>query len=194
MSELLTANKTPLEQNLTAAIKRASDLNAPIADLFNPESCPEAFLGHLAWALSVDEWDDHWPVETKRQVCKTAVEVHRHKGTVYAVKTALESVFTDVVLDDQPEALAPFEFQANVTIKGTDSAIYDAQLFSTATKLVAHAKNARSHFKGFDIAMPDGSLNLNKTDAVAMNLNLSNDLTLQATTNTNVTGYAVWTL
>lgn len=48
-----------------------------------------ALLDHLAWEHSVDVWDLQWPDDVKRRVIAASSEVHRFKGTPFAIKTAL---------------------------------------------------------------------------------------------------------
>jgi len=43
----------------------------------------------LAWAHSLDEWDESWPEETKRAAVQSSISVHRKKGTLGAVRRAL---------------------------------------------------------------------------------------------------------
>lgn len=47
-----------------------------------PEDCPEELLGYLAWARSVDVWNENWPVELKRHVIARAYLDQRMKGTL----------------------------------------------------------------------------------------------------------------
>ncbi|MCV4725358.1 phage tail protein I, partial [Escherichia coli] len=51
---------------------------------------PVHLLPYLAWAFSVDRWDRNWPEETKRQVIRDAWLIHRHKGTISALRRAIE--------------------------------------------------------------------------------------------------------
>ncbi len=88
-ASLLPPNSTDLERALDLTGARISAVDAPIDLMWNPETCPTAFLPWLAWSLSVDEWDNAWPEGTKRAVIAASVWVHRHKGTVGAVKRAL---------------------------------------------------------------------------------------------------------
>ncbi|MBJ6889264.1 phage tail protein I, partial [Vibrio cholerae] len=73
-------------------IVQSTDLPIRIKDLWDPYSCPLSLLPWLAWALSVDEWDDRWPEHIKRQVVQDSFDVHRFKGTPYAVQKALDSL------------------------------------------------------------------------------------------------------
>lgn len=69
--------------------ERTIGIEAPIATLWNPETCPANILPWLAWALSVDNWDANWSEGTKRNAIAASVAIHRRKGTVRAVKDAL---------------------------------------------------------------------------------------------------------
>jgi|GEM_PF-1176663 len=68
---------------------RLAALPVPIDVLWNPYLCPVPVLPYLAWALSVDVWDDSWTEERKRKVIAAAPAVHRLKGTRGAVERAL---------------------------------------------------------------------------------------------------------
>lgn len=92
MSEesLLPSNATTQEIALDLATSRVGDVNVVgLRSLWNPATCPEALLPWLAWAMSIDEWDGSWDAERKRAVIAASVEVHRHKGTLASVRTAL---------------------------------------------------------------------------------------------------------
>ena len=87
MTSLLPNNSTKTERAIEAATDRSLPLL--VGDLWNPERCPAAFLPWLAWALSVDDWDASWTEETKRAVISSSIEIHRRKGTVWAMRQAL---------------------------------------------------------------------------------------------------------
>lgn len=86
---LLPPNATALEHAADAAMARIADVNVPIADLWNPDLCPEAVLPWLAWALSVEPWDADWPIWQQRQVINASIPTHRIKGTVAAIRSVL---------------------------------------------------------------------------------------------------------
>jgi len=89
-NNLLPNNSTEFERDLDASCSRIAHVPNPIASLWNPATCPVNLLGYLAWGLSVDEWDESWSEQVKRDTVAEAVEIHRHKGTVHAIKVALE--------------------------------------------------------------------------------------------------------
>lgn len=87
---LLPSNQTPLEAaTATATEPRVSP--ETIATLWNPATCPANQLSWLAWALSVDDWDDSWQEHTRRRVIAESLAVHRTKGTVASVMRALSA-------------------------------------------------------------------------------------------------------
>lgn len=90
MAELLPPNATRLELALEAVLRTLLVIDVPIDLLWSPETCPEAALPVLAWALSVDEWNPNWSVPRQREVIAASIAVHRHKGTPWAVRRALE--------------------------------------------------------------------------------------------------------
>ncbi len=96
MSSLLPPNATQLERDLEATTARTSDLPAPMRNLWNSQACPANLLPWLAWALSVDEWNPDWSDIQKRSAIEKTVEVHRIKGTIGAVRKAIDALGIDV--------------------------------------------------------------------------------------------------
>lgn len=86
----LPKNDTPYQNAIAKLLDNRLDIKIPLRELFNADLCPTPFLPLLAWSLSVDVWDDEWTEARKRSVIKASPEVHRIKGTVQAVETALE--------------------------------------------------------------------------------------------------------
>jgi phage tail P2-like protein len=84
------AAELALEQALNEKYCRLDP--AIIQQLFDPEHCPIELLPWLAFALSVDVWNDGWPESVKRQVCSNALAMHRHKGTLAGVEEALAAL------------------------------------------------------------------------------------------------------
>lgn len=90
---ILPPSSTALERAIdqTAAARLAA-LPSVVASLWNADTCPADLLPYLAWAMSVDEWDDGWGIEKKRAVIKESRYVHQHKGTLSAIKRALTAI------------------------------------------------------------------------------------------------------
>lgn len=91
--KILPPNAFPLERALDAAGEaRLLLLKIQIRHLWNALTCPVAWLPVLAWALGVDTWRSDWPEETKRAVIAATPTVKRLKGTVGAVRRAVQAV------------------------------------------------------------------------------------------------------
>ncbi|MGR3484071.1 MAG: phage tail protein I [Paracoccaceae bacterium] len=87
---LLPPNATALERALEAvAAARLGAIGLTFADLWSAERCPAHLLGHLAWSLSVDLWDEAWSEAVKREVCARSIAVHRRKGSAASVRDLL---------------------------------------------------------------------------------------------------------
>jgi phage tail P2-like protein len=89
VDSLLPDNATEAELAIEQSTARIVSAGAPLRPLWNPETCPAELLPWLAWALGVDEWEASWTDERKREVIAASVDVHRHKGTVAAVRRAI---------------------------------------------------------------------------------------------------------
>lgn len=88
-SDLLPPNSTPLERALSGPTGRLTAIPTPIDALWRWDQCPENLLPWLAWALSVDFWDELWPEARKRAIIRESFELHRKKGTLYGIKRYL---------------------------------------------------------------------------------------------------------
>lgn len=95
---ILPPNTTQQEQALEATTARISDIPVPIRSLWNPEACPTALLPWLAWAMSVDEWNPDWTEAQKRAVIRASVEIHRHKGTIGAVRRVVDAFGLGIII------------------------------------------------------------------------------------------------
>lgn len=60
----------------------------------------EDVLDVLAYDLHVDWYDYEYPIEAKRGVIKDSVRVHKRLGTVFAVRTALGSVYPESEIEE----------------------------------------------------------------------------------------------
>lgn len=101
---LLPRNRTAVELQLeqTLAVKHSLDTDI-IRKLHEPSECPMALLPWLAFALSLDEWDDNWSEAVKRQYISDSIVIHKHKGTAYAIKTALQALGYESVIIREAE-------------------------------------------------------------------------------------------
>lgn len=145
MSDLLPLNATPQEQALSEATARILDVPVPIRDVWNPDTCPAPLLAWLAWAFSVDQWDNSWTDAQKRALIKSSVETHRRKGTIGAVRGALAALsYTAQVQEwfNQSPAGAAFTFAVLLSV---DQVGIDQSAYVSLIALIDRTKNLRSH-------------------------------------------------
>lgn len=91
--ELIPSNHTHRERALAAALEPLGAIDPSVIEtLWNAWRCPSAFLPFLAYALSVDLWDDAWDENRKRQAIADSPEYHRLKGTRHAVEMAVATL------------------------------------------------------------------------------------------------------
>lgn len=130
---------------MEGATARVSDIPVLVRESWNPETCPAALLPWLAFAFSVDAWDSSWTEAQKRQVILDAVFVHRHKGTLGAVKRALSSLGLEAEVtewfQETPQG-DPYTFKIGVDV--SDTGVSD-DLYNQALDVVMRTKNLRSH-------------------------------------------------
>lgn len=96
MDSLLPLNRSQLEIAIEQAIT-SEQINThnhieTLQHIASPLLAPPEFLPWLAWTVSVDEWQSSWSDSVKREVIAQSRTLHANKGSVWAVKKALESV------------------------------------------------------------------------------------------------------
>lgn len=126
---------------------------------------PAPFLGHRAWAASVDVWDPAWPEDVRRRVIAAAPVVHRFKGTRFAVQKALDALGLKTVIQEWWQAGAspyvsrqPYTFHvtAFVTERWTQTGpLITPELTAAALSAV---KAAKPHSRAFDVAIGVGTV------------------------------------
>lgn len=149
---LLPTNLSALERDLAGALARISDIEIPIATLWDPDNCPAELLPYLAWALRVDTWQTVWPEDRKRAVIKQSVDVNRTRGTRPAVERAIAAIRGDDV-----KLIEWFEDEANlkrgefrVDVVSTNTPVDGLEL-KQLEPTIRSAKNTRSHLTGISI-------------------------------------------
>lgn len=145
MSDLLPLNATKQERALSLSTARAGSVPVPVGDLWNPYTCPVGILPWLAWALAVDPWNSEWTEGQKRNAIAESVAVHRVKGTIGALKRALEAIGYECVVNDKTGTAYTFRIAIDVT---NGAAVESA--YATAFEIGSKVKNARSHLTGVD--------------------------------------------
>jgi len=151
MKSLLPNNSTQLERAIEVA---SSDQTViPLRSLYNPITCPVHLLPHLAWAWSVDRWDDRWTETAKRNAVRASFYIHSRKGTIGALRRVVEPLgyLLEVIewWQTVPEG-APATFALRVGV--LDTGITE-EMFSELERLIDDAKPVSRHLTGLDITL-----------------------------------------
>lgn len=85
-NSLLPIGSTRLERKLSLTFASISDIPVPIHLTWQAKHCPASLLPWLAWSLSVDEWDDEWSEDQKRNSITDSINIHKIKGTVASIR------------------------------------------------------------------------------------------------------------
>jgi phage tail P2-like protein len=150
-SHLLPPSATEQERAISLATARLGDVPTGARQAWNPDTCPVELLPWLAWAFSVDEWDPNWTEAEKRGVINNSFFVHRHKGTIGAIRRALEPLgyLIDVVewWETTPKG-EPYTFSI---VMGTGSKPVTPDLYDKVERIVLTYKNLRSHLRNLTV-------------------------------------------
>ncbi|HFK4668122.1 TPA: phage tail protein I [Serratia odorifera] len=148
---LLPVGSSPLEVAAAEACAALERVPVPLRELWNPAACPVSLLPYLAWAFSVDHWDESWPEDTKRSVITSAFFVHRHKGTIGAVRRVVEPLGYLINVaewwqggDDPP---GTFRLEIGVLESGITEDMY-----LEMERMIADAKPVSRHLIGLTIS------------------------------------------
>lgn len=147
MFKLLPANATQLERAVAQAGAHISELPVIIRELWHPEGCPANLLPWLAWAWSVDAWQDDWSERQKRDTITQALAVQRAKGTIGAVTSALTALGVPARVQEwfsQNPAGAPYTFRLLLDVD--QQPLTQAGLVKIL-EVVERTKNLRSHLE-----------------------------------------------
>lgn len=146
---LLPPGSSALERRLALTCSGISDLQVPLRDLWNPATCPVRFLPYLAWAFSVDRWDESWAESTKRRVVQDAFYIHQHKGTISAVRRVVEPFgFLIRVLEWWQSGEQPGTFRLDIGVQ--DQGITE-ETYLELERLISDAKPCSRHLVGMSI-------------------------------------------
>lgn len=158
---LLPTGSTPLERAATEAMAEAMALRVPLRDLWSPDRCPLLLLPYLAWALSVDRWDQAWTEKTKRSVIKASFFVHKRKGTINAVRRVVEPLGYLIEVLEWWQTVpmgTPGTFALKVGV--LDTGITE-EMYQELERLIDDAKPVTRHLTGLAISLEtQGDLNI----------------------------------
>jgi len=119
---------------------------------WNPDTCPEHLLPWLAWSLSVETFDSRWPVEIRRSIIRSSIEVHRKHGTLGGLKTALAALGVQInVTEWFDTGSSPYTFsieaRATVDLIGDNSIpLLNLELRDQVRRVIDSVKPVRAHY------------------------------------------------
>ena len=146
---LLPVGSSPLEVAAAAALAEIQRVPVPLRTLWNWRTCPVNLLPYLAWALSVDRWDETWPEATKRSVCASSFFVHQHKGTISAIRRVVEPFgFLIRVIEWWKTSEPPGTFRLDIGVQ--DQGITE-ETYQELERLISDAKPCSRHLLGMSI-------------------------------------------
>jgi len=106
------------------------------------DELPEEILDLLAWQFHIEGYELAETVEEKRNFVRNAIELHRHKGTPYAIKKVLEALGLEGRIQEWFE-YGGEAYRFKVEVNSTTKQI-TAELRDTLIKLINKYKNVRS--------------------------------------------------
>lgn len=151
MKSLLPLNSTQLERAMEATFFEKTII--PLRTLYNADTCPVHLLPHLAWAWSVDRWDYRWTEATKRAAIKASYYIHKHKGTIGALRRVVEPLgyLIEVIEWWQTVPLGvPGTFALKVGV--LDTGITE-EMYQELERLIDDAKPVSRHLTGLAISL-----------------------------------------
>lgn len=148
---LLPPSSSELERRLALSCSGISDLDVPLRDLWSPWQCPLEFLPYLAWARSVDRWDETWPENVKRRVVADAFFIHQRKGTRGALRRVVETFgFLVHVIEWWKTGDVPGSFRLDI---GVEEQGITEENYQELERLIADAKPCSRHLLGLTLSL-----------------------------------------
>lgn len=112
--DLLPPNATPLERSLSVSAGRIGQIPLELLDIWDPLRCPREFLPWLAWATSLDIWQEQWLEGVHRTLVSESVPLQKSKGSKQAIVNAVRWILA-LTIDPQRESLDNIEKQLDGT-------------------------------------------------------------------------------
>lgn len=148
---ILPSTTHEIEREMDDIISSIIQFETPLADLWDADKCPEPLLIYLAWALSVDVWNDDWSEQVKRDVCRKSLDVHRLKGTAKSMQEAVDALGYHAILSfskDDPE-IKRGTFKVKLR---SDSEPITSRVYMEIKRVLDDVKRGTLHLEGFSIS------------------------------------------
>lgn len=150
MSKTLTPpSSTRLERVAARVCASLGEVRVPLRQLWDPCTCPVDLLPYLAWAFSVDRWDENWSAATKRSVIASSFFIHLHKGTINVLRAVISPLGSLTGVSEWFESgSVPGTFGVSIRI-GNKGLSADAYL--ELERLIDDAKPCSRHLTGVSL-------------------------------------------
>lgn len=146
---LLPTGSSTLEVAAAEALSQIGLIPVPLRQLWNPDTCPLPLLPYLAWAFSVDRWDENWSGPAKRSAVRSALFVHQHKGTIGALRRVVEPLgYLIRVIEWWQTNDTPGTFRLDVGVLETG---ITEEMYQELERLISDAKPCSRHLIGLSI-------------------------------------------
>jgi len=146
---LLPPNASRLERVAARVCSTLGEVRVPLRQLWDPYSCPVELLPYLAWAFSVDRWDENWPQTTKRKTIADAYFLHRYKGTIGAIRRVVEPFGRFIRVNEWWDINSiPGTFTLDI---GVEDQGINEKTFQELERLVADVKPCSRHMVGLSL-------------------------------------------
>lgn len=139
--QAISAAVTPQLQEVSQSIReciilaRLDELQEEVVDL-------------LAWQYHVDFYDSELSIDQKRNLVRTSIDAHRHKGTPYAVELVVKAILEDAIVQEWFEYGGEPYFFRVIKINGQIT----ADMYPRLKKAVDTVKNTRSWLEGVSLS------------------------------------------
>lgn len=109
----------------------------------------DSLLDELAWQFHIDTYDAYAPIEAKRRLIKQSIQIHAYKGTVYAVRTALQATFGRAVVNEWFK-YGGEAYHFRVDIDASETGIGEREI-AYSERIALENKNVRSFLESIHI-------------------------------------------
>lgn len=147
---LLPVGSSVLEIATTKAAAEIYRVPVPLRYLWNPQTCAPELLSYLAWALSVDRWEESWSEDEKRRVVQDVFYIHQHKGTLSAIRRVINNMGYEMTLDEWWQvADPPGTFRLSIDVGETGMT---ERVFNEMERIVRDARPVSRHITRLTIS------------------------------------------
>lgn len=146
---ILPKTSGELERKLESLGNRYN-IETNVEHLWNPEKCPANALIYLAWALSVDYWNDEWSEHIKRNVIGSSLDIHRLKGTSKSLHDAINSLgySLDIEYWHQNKEIEKGKFRVKISSSGLN---VSDEFYRELLEVINENKRGTLHLDAFDV-------------------------------------------